>query len=84
MEATENGKYMIKASSILEITLEDYHKSRQQYGSEFRRGNEKINDFSNMNMNMNNFGGMENNNNYNINIDANDIMEVKIKYNKIK
>jgi len=81
MEATESGKYMIKASTILDITLQDYHKSRQQYGNEFGRENEKSGDFSNsnnMNMNMN-MGEMDiyNNNNNNLNLDANNIMEVK-------
>lgn len=81
MEATENGKYMIKASTILDITLQDYHKSRQQYGNEFGRENEKSggdfnNNMNHMNMNM----GMEmNNNNNNLNMDANNIMEVIIK-----
>lgn len=81
MEATESGKYMIKASTILDITLQDYHKSRQQYGNEFGRENEKSGDFHNSNnmnsMNMNMGMNNEMNNNNNLNMDANNIMEVK-------
>lgn len=84
MEATENGKYMIKASTILDITLQDYHKSRQQYGNEFGRENDKSGDFANNNINMDmnvNMGmhNMEENiniNNNNLNMDPNNIMQV--------
>lgn len=34
MVNTKQGKSMIKASTILSITLQDYHQSRQQYGNE--------------------------------------------------
>ncbi len=50
---TKKGKNMIKASSILEITLEDYHQSRKLYGQD--------NKVSNFNSGKNNF----NNNNEN-------------------
>jgi hypothetical protein len=78
MEATENGKFMIKASTILDITLQDYHKSRQQYGNEFGRENEKSGDFSNFNnMNINiNMNDIDFNNNNNLNLDANNILQV--------
>jgi hypothetical protein len=64
MEATENGRYVIKASTILDITLEDYHQSRQQFGNEFGRENANENSPEN-----------NNNNNY-INLNANNIMAV--------
>lgn len=34
MVNTKYGKYMIKASTVLYITLQDFHQSRQQYGNE--------------------------------------------------
>jgi len=34
MVNTKQGKSMIKASTVLSITLQDYHHSRQQYGNE--------------------------------------------------
>lgn len=34
MVCLKNGKYMIKASTVLYITLQDYHQSRQQYGND--------------------------------------------------
>ena len=34
MVNTKYGKYMIKASTVLYITLQDFHQSRQQYGND--------------------------------------------------
>jgi len=53
MEMIENGRYVIKASTILDITLQDYHQSRQQYGNEFRRDSENKNFNNNPNNNLN-------------------------------
>lgn len=49
MVSTKQGKYMIKASTVLYITLQDYHQSRQQYGNEVYNSSDKNTDSNNKN-----------------------------------
>jgi len=50
MEMVDHGRYVIKASTILDITLQDYHQSRQQFGNEFGRDSEYANNNNNINI----------------------------------
>ncbi len=67
MEMIENGRYVIKASTILDITLQDYHQSRQQYGNEFGKDSE------NKNFNNSNNNNISNNQ---LNLNPGDVLEV--------
>lgn len=62
----EHGRYVIKASTVLDITLEDYHQSRQQFGNEFG-GSENPNNNNNSNSN-----NMYNN----LNLNPGDVLQV--------
>jgi hypothetical protein len=42
MVNTKYGKYMIKASTVLYITLLDFHQSRQQYGNDGINNNNNL------------------------------------------
>lgn len=66
----KDGKYCIKASTILDITLQDYHQSRKQYGSDLKKDSENT-----LNMSRNQINNNYNNNN--INLNAAEIFEVK-------
>ena len=66
----DHGRYVIKASTILDITLQDYHQSRQQFGNEFGRDS----DMQNNNFINNNNSGSANN----LNVNAADMLEVNI------
>lgn len=73
MEMTENGKYIIKASTILDITLQDYHQSRQQYGnnSDYHRDSE----YKQENLN---YSVSQNQGNNKINLNAENVISVKL------
>ncbi len=64
----DHGRYVIKASTILDITLQDYHQSRHQFGNEFGRESE----YQNNNFNLNNNVSSTNN----LNLNPADILEV--------
>jgi hypothetical protein len=72
MEMIDNGRHVIKGSTILDITLQDYHQSRQQFGNEFGRDSDMQN--NNLNNNFNNNSGSTNN----LNLYAADMLEVNI------
>lgn len=74
MEMIDHGRYVIKASTILDITLQDYHQSRQQFGNEFGRDSEMQNNQFNNNFNNNNSGSANN-----LNLNAADMLEVNNK-----
>jgi len=64
----DHGRYVIKSSTILDITLQDYHQSRHQFGNEFGKESE----YQNINNNFNN----NISSNYNLNLNAADMLEV--------
>lgn len=63
----DHGRYVIKASTILDITLEDYHQSRQQFGNEFGRNSEYPNNNNDINVH---------NSSNNLNLNPADMLEV--------
>lgn len=75
MEMTENGKFFIKASTILDITLQDYHQSRQQYGNNSDYHRESENKQENLN-----YSGNQNQGNNNINLNADSTLSVKYNF----
>lgn len=77
MEMVDNGRYVIKASTILDITLQDYHQSRQQFGNEFGRESEYQN-FNNNEIDNNNNNNINNaSSSNNLNLNAANMLEVK-------